>query len=287
MPDALALGPLVLPVERVGTLLLLFVALFVTGRQAAANGLDPRATGTTGELLLLSGIIGARLGFVLGNLPAYRDAPWTALYLWQPGFVPLAGFITAGVLLPFLLRFRLDAPRLRTFGAGFAVAALLLTGFSTLLQADFGLRALRPGSEVPDMRLVNLAGEEVSLNELRGTAVVLNFWASWCGPCRREMPALHAVQRDWENRGATVVGINVGESAETAARFLESLGVDFPVWTDGRGPGLDRTVELHERYGGPGLPSTLFITPGGILHASQSGELSRGLVHARLTEMLR
>lgn len=286
MPEAIALGPLVLPVERLGTLLLLFAAVWFTKRQAAAGGHDPARAGTVAELLLLIGISGARLGFAFLNWAAYREAPWTVLYLWQPGFLPVAGFAAAAVAAPFLLRGARQAGGIRTVSAGFAVAALLLTAFSTVMDMDFGTEALRPGAEVPNIRLVNLDGAEVELEQLRGTAVVLNFWASWCGPCRREMPALDAVQRDWENRGATVVGINVGENPQTAAEFMASIGVDFPVWLDGPGGDRDRTVELHERYGGPGLPSTLFIRPDGTLHSSQVGELSRGLVHSRLSAML-
>jgi len=229
VPEAIALGPLVLPVERVGTLLLLFAAVWFTRRQAAAAGLDPARVGNGAEILLLTGIVGARLGFALQNWPAYREAPWTVLYLWQPGFLPVAGFAAAVLALPFVLRFRAPPAQLRVFTAGLAIAALGLTGLSTLMKADFGTAALRPGMEMPDMRLVDLSGAEVELSELRGTAVVLNFWASWCGPCRREMPALAAVQRDWEGRGATVIGINVGERRDVAARFLDSIGVDFPV----------------------------------------------------------
>ena len=229
MPEAIALGPLVLPVERVGTLLLLFAAVWFTRRQAAAAGLDPGRVGSGAEILLLTGIVGARLGFALHNWPAYWEAPWTVLYLWQPGFLPVAGFAAAVLALPFVLRFRAPPAQLRVFTAGLAIAALGLTGLSTLMKADFGTAALRPGMEMPDMRLVDLSGAEVELSELRGTAVVLNFWASWCGPCRREMPALAAVQRDWEGRGATVIGINVGERRDVAARFLDSIGVDFPV----------------------------------------------------------
>lgn len=98
---------------------------------------------------------------------------------------------------------------------------------------------------------------------------------------------LDEVNAAYAERGAVIIGLDVGESSSVAGDYAELVGVSYPIWVDGpRGSDFDSSVELHQRYGGPGLPTTLFISPDGTLHSVQVGELSAGIVRSRLDLLL-
>ncbi len=90
------------------------------------------------------------------------------------------------------------------------------------------------GHPAPDFTLPALGGGDLALADLAGQPVVLNFWASWCGPCRAEMPELQRLHDRLGAAGVAVVGVNQGETPETAAAFLQSLNLSFPVALDQR-----------------------------------------------------
>jgi len=96
----------------------------------------------------------------------------------------------------------------------------------------------------------------LSLESLRGKVVVINFWASWCGPCKEEAPALEAAWRRHRNRGVVVVGVDVEDVASDARRFARENGLTYPLVHDGAG----KTIE---RYGLTGLPETFFVRRDG------------------------
>lgn len=179
--------------------------------------------------------------------------------------------------------------RRRALRHGVAVAFLLVVGG---LFARQQLEApLAPGGEAPlgplDERTVEVgqpapdfalgsrvAGETLKLSDYRGQVVVLNFWASWCGPCRQEMPefqeeyARHTLARD-----LTILGVNALslDSREDAERFIEEVEVTFPIAFDASG-------EVGERYRVRGLPSTFFIDRGGVVRAATFGPVFGGLL---------
>ncbi|HUP68460.1 MAG TPA: TlpA disulfide reductase family protein [Acidimicrobiales bacterium] len=107
----------------------------------------------------------------------------------------------------------------------------------------------------------------VSLAALRGKPVVLNFWASWCIPCRREMPGFQAVAQKLKGRVA-FVGINHQDSRRAGLELLEETGVSYP-------SGYDPKGSVAAAYGLFGMPTTLFISPGGEILGRRSGEMSR------------
>lgn len=128
----------------------------------------------------------------------------------------------------------------------------------------------------------------LTLSSLRGKAVVLNFWATWCPPCRREMPLLDSVQAEFKDRGLVVVGVNLNEAPQTVAAYIRQVGVSYPTWRDtpvGQS-GFDRTSALYARFGGVGLPTTLFIAPDGTVRSRQIGELSRGVLLSNVRAIL-
>lgn len=117
-----------------------------------------------------------------------------------------------------------------------------------------------PGRTAPDFELKDLNGETVSLSSFRGRPVLLNFWASWCGPCRAEMPYLEDTYRDpqWETRDLVVLAVNIQESRETVQEFVDLFGLTFPVV-------LDSDATVARRYNVSGIPATYIIDKDGII----------------------
>ncbi len=121
------------------------------------------------------------------------------------------------------------------------------------------------GNTAPDFELKNLDGETVILSELRGSPVMLNFWATWCGPCRAEMPYIQEVFEDeeWQDQGLIILAINLtySRSSETPATvkdFMQSNNFSFPVLLD-----TNRDVTLE--YDVTAIPTTFFIDKDGII----------------------
>jgi peroxiredoxin len=118
----------------------------------------------------------------------------------------------------------------------------------------------------PDFTLENLDGERVSLSDYRGRPVLLNFWATWCGPCRVEMPHFQAIYEDpgWRASGLEILAVNVGEPADRARGFVEDNGFTFPVL-------LDAGQETARIYNLRAFPTSFFIDENGIIKAARVG----------------
>jgi len=112
------------------------------------------------------------------------------------------------------------------------------------------------GFLAPDLTLMGLSGESVSLQEFRGQPVILNFWASWCAPCRAEMPALEQVATRYADEGLVVLLVNQGERKRTMSDFLAEMRLTLPVL-------LDRDLSATMLYRVQALPTTFFIDRDG------------------------
>ena len=179
-------------------------------------------------------------------------------------------------------------PYLRALGGGYAVGAILAIVVLGTMNMFTGPQIVRTGERVPDFTLVNLNGDAVKFSQLAGRAVILNFWATWCPPCRREMPLLDAFQKENADRGVSVVGIDVGEDPERVRRFVESMGVEYSIWVDAPKGSMeyDRSQSIHSRFGGVGLPTTIFIDPAGIARGRHLGELNRAILQEQTEDLL-
>lgn len=147
----------------------------------------------------------------------------------------------------------------------------------------FALELLDQGSPPKRLKAVvarAVADGRVALRELRGTPVVLNFWASWCDPCRTEAPILERGWRDAGREGVVFLGVDIQDVREDARNFLRELSVSYPTI---REPGKDTA----RSYGATGIPETYFISARGqvvghVLGVVTRGQLRRGVAAARL-----
>lgn len=114
------------------------------------------------------------------------------------------------------------------------------------------------GEMAPDFLLETMEGREARLSDYRGQPVVLNFWATWCAPCRKEMPELVHAYDKYAEDGLVVIGLNQQESESIIRPFVEDYGVDFPVM-------IDRVGEVGDEFRTTGLPETFFIDRDGIV----------------------
>lgn len=173
----------------------------------------------------------------------------------------------------YLIRYGAAIGGLWVLTAAVATPAAELSVEARLLKA---LRMSDYPSEMgpPVFRASDVTGQQVSLEQLRGRVVVINFWASWCLECRPEMPQFETLHRDYQKRGLSVIGVNVRESNTTIIRYAQELSLTFSLIPDARG-------ELLEKFGVIGLPTTFLIRRDGSAAALAIGPRNWGSPAAR------
>jgi cytochrome c biogenesis protein CcmG/thiol:disulfide interchange protein DsbE len=141
----------------------------------------------------------------------------------------------------------------------------------------------REGFSAPDFTLDSLGGGQVTLSDLRGKVVLVNFWASWCPPCRAEMPAIGKVYRSHKDLGLEVLGVNTTnqDSQTSAAAFVQEVGVTFPIL-------FDRNGAVSAGYTLQGLPTSFFIDRKGVIRSVVvGGPMSEALIQSKVEDLLR
>ncbi len=135
------------------------------------------------------------------------------------------------------------------------ISKLILTAVTLMLIAAQA-QAISESTPAPDFTLKSNSGKNIKLSELRGQVVMINFWASWCGPCRQEMPILNQLYQRYEPMGFTLLGVNVEEDSAAANKVLREIPVDFPVLYDNKN-------QVSETYQVRAMPSTILIDRDG------------------------
>ncbi len=181
-------------------------------------------------------------------------------------------------------RTRLDNLWVRN-GLGLLVLAAILGGLVAIdrMGGDEEVGPLDNRSPVvgqlaPDFALRDPDGNVRELGDYRGDVVWINFWATWCGPCRRELPDIQRLADEFEEDGLVVLAVNQAQSAETAKSFWEELQLDLPILLDADG-------EVSDQYRVIGLPHNVFIDRDGIMRSSHIGFLTEEQMRERMAEV--
>jgi thiol-disulfide isomerase/thioredoxin len=165
-----------------------------------------------------------------------------------------------------------------------AAAALVVAGFvvkpffASQSAASAGPAGL-VGSAAPVFALSDDRGAGVSLARYRGRVVLMNLWASWCPPCRAEMPDLQRLARAYRRTDLRVVGVNEGESAARARAFARALGIAFPIW-------IDQEQRYGRVYAALGLPTTVIVGKDGRVLRGFDGPLSYAQMRAAVSGLV-
>jgi peroxiredoxin len=147
----------------------------------------------------------------------------------------------------------------------------LSNGYSTIpIQVNF---------QAPNIMLTDLNSQIVSLGDRKGEIVLVNNWATWCPPCKAEMPTLEAFYREHMNEGFVIIAIESGESLEEVTEFVENFGITFPVWVDRDGIALEAFKNWN-------LPSSYVIDRSGTVRLTWTGEISLAMLEKYVTPLL-
>jgi cytochrome c biogenesis protein CcmG/thiol:disulfide interchange protein DsbE len=168
-------------------------------------------------------------------------------------------------------------------GVLFVAATRVRPETSVSLPSERGTVATTPAPRenhpAPDFTLVDLAGAPVRLSELRGQVVLVNVWATWCPPCRAEMPMIQAAYEQYRERGFTVLAVNLKEDSRTVARYMGRGGLTFPALLDSDGA-------VSNTYQARVLPSSFFIDKAGVVRAVYRGPMARSVVAGTVEQLL-
>lgn len=223
-------------------------------------------------LLLALTLLSARVGFVLRRWPDYVAHPLDLVNVRDGGFLLLPAVLVLAVAtaLAAWRRRPLRVPLAWSVGAG-----VLMWGFVSLVALRLEAATTAP---MPALVLHDLDGRAVKLQDLRGRPLVINLWATWCGPCRRELPTLALAQQRMP--GVRFVFANQGESSSVVRTFVDAQGLrlDHVLLDDG--------MQLSQYYNARAYPTTLFIDAQGQLRDTHMGELSAATLAESLSHVI-
>lgn len=268
---SIAIGPLAMPVAPLILMLSVWIAASLAGRVAPAV-FRPRAERAV-WLACAFGLLAARLAYVLLNADAYLATPLDALDLRDGGWMAAVGLPVGLLWLVWRGKQWPTARRALVLATATGVV-LWVAGQVLVTLADGTARPLAPRVMLTDVR----TGQQRSLPQvMAGRPTVVNLWASWCGPCRAEMPVLAAAQQ--REAGTQFVFVNQGESRETVLAYLQrsNLGLQN-VWIDARSA-------LGPANGSKGLPTTLFFDAQGQRVDAHFGMINAAALQVRLQSL--
>lgn len=263
--DVISLGPVLVSGERLAAVGAIWLFVMAAG---LLDRWSPRPLSTVAWRALLGGLIAARIGYVATHSAAFGVEPASALYVWQGGFSLGWGLAGAGAYVAAALR----SPR-----AIAMVGLAASVGVGAWLAAGALLAPQQPATPLPRIAAMRLDGTPVATASLAGRPLVINLWATWCGPCRREMPMLMEVAATRSD--VTFLLLNQGEAKGVVRRYLEDNGLSAA------NVALDPGSDAGRRLGAPGLPMTLFISADGLVRSSRTGEISRAALADELNAL--
>lgn len=260
---SVSLGPFALPLDAL--LLLLSAGLFaatasfLARRRQCDEDVDlPHLASRGITLAIVSALLIARAVFVVKFWQQYSESPLQIFNIRDGGFIaPTGWFALAMILIFYSHRYK---PLQRIYILSTVVALTLL------VPANIAMALYKQGQGIPDASVLSLDGEMVSLKDFQGQPMVVNYWASWCPPCRREMPVLQAAQQASDK--VTFVFVNQGETVTTVTDYLKQQQLSL------NNVMLDKAQVLRQASGAAGLPTTLFFNADGQLVDMHMGEVS-------------
>ncbi len=252
--DIIHIGPFALALDRLSALGMILFFLWATDRIAVHGRVPVRHSAL---LALVVGLVAARLTYLFVHRESFALDPAAALKVWLGGWSWQAGVVAAALLLAMMWR------RARPVIATWALLAILSLGWWALQSHELRAASLRMPAAID---LVDLEGVTTVPVELRNRPVVINLWASWCPPCRREMPML--IDRARRETGAAILLVNQGEGASAVQAYLEAQGLA------GDAVLLDHEGIVGRLVGSNVLPITLFVDSRGMVQERHIGEMS-------------
>ncbi len=267
MTQSLQIGPLALPYGLLLTMAAIGLGWFIARRLARTAGIDAEQVLTR---MLLVGLVAARLAFVWQWRGPYFDAPVSILDIRDGGWDAAMGLAAAGLYGLYRIR---SAPGLRKP----VLAAVLTTGLVWALGSVAITMGSREAVALPQLGLATLDGRAVPLDGFVGKPTVVNLWATWCPPCRREMPVLQQAQG--ANPDVNFVFVNQGEKPDAIQSFIDRQGLTL------RNVLVDERLQTGSALGHRALPTTLFFDARGQLASTRIGELSQATLAQRLSDL--
>ena len=172
----------------------------------------------------------------------------------------------------------------RANGLTLVVLLLAVVAGFTIIPRFFSSAGAMAGKDVPDVSFSMVANApagsaSVSMSDLRGHAVLLDFWATWCGPCQKEAPIVERISRRYGDQGLSVVGVNTSDQAGNAAPFARSHHLTYPI-------AYDEGQRVASAFGVDGLPTLVLISKTGKVVAVRTGETSEADLDALIKRAL-
>lgn len=173
---------------------------------------------------------------------------------------------------------RVFMSRIRGVQIGILTTVLILVVFTVFMNIRSKERDIKEGSTAPDFTLQGMDGRKYILADYANQAVIVNFWGSFCPPCREEMPAIQKQYDKWKDKGLVVLGVNLGENAITVKSFVEQYRLSFPIL-------YDPNLQIRNMYKVTQYPTTFFIKNGKIMKV-QIGQMDEKLIQNEVERMM-